>query len=128
MQEERRRSERITVELPVTFGIRKNTFFATATNLSDDGMMIEASLARKNFLRIFKPILKSSECPIEITYSILKSSECPIEITYSIAGRPASRRGRVKHYHVDFSGGQSVYRFSFGVWIPKMKMRDQRKL
>jgi hypothetical protein len=114
MQEERRRSERIMVELPVTFGIRKSTFFATATNLSDDGMMIEASLARKNFLKIFRPILKTRECPIEITYSI--------------AGRPVSRRGRIKHYHVDFSGGQSAYRFSLGVWIPKMKMRDRRKL
>lgn len=114
MQEERRHSERTMVELPVTFGMGKNTFFGTATNLSDDGMMIEASLARKNFLRIFKPILKTRECRTEITYSI--------------AGRPVSRRGRIKHYHVDFPGGQSAYRLSFGVWIPKMKMRDQKKL
>lgn len=114
MEEERRNSERIEVEIPVTFGIGKNTSFGTATNLSNDGMMIEASLARKNFLRIFEPVLKTHECPVEVNYSV--------------GGRSFSRRGKIRHYHLDFSGGQSAYRFSFGVWIPKMKMRDESKL
>lgn len=114
MEEERRNSNRIEAETPITFRIGRKTFFGTMTNLSDDGMMIEASLARKNFLKIFKPVLKNLECPVEIHYSI--------------AGRPVSRRGKIKHYHVNFSGSQSAYRLSFGVWIPKIKMRDKREL
>jgi len=114
MREERRNSQRITVETPVSFGIGKNTFFGTATNLCDDGMMIEASLARKNFLRIFNPVIKKHECPVKVNYTV--------------AGKLFSRRGKIKHYHVDFSGGQSAYRLSFGVWIPKMKLRDEREL
>jgi hypothetical protein len=114
MEEERRISERTEVEIPVTFVIGKGTFFGTATNLGDDGMMIEASLARKNFLRIFK--------------AILKAQECPVKVNYSIAGKPFTRHGRMKHYHLEFSGAQSAYRLSFGVWIPKMKVRDEREL
>ncbi len=99
--------------MTVTFGISKNTFFGTTTNLGDDGMMIETSLARKNFLRIFKPILKTHECPVEVTYSI--------------AGKLFSRRVKIKRYHVDFSGGQSAYRLSSGGWIPKLQIRDKRE-
>jgi hypothetical protein len=33
-------------------------------------MMIEASLARKNFLKIFKPVVKIHECPVEVRYTV----------------------------------------------------------
>lgn len=114
MGEERRNSQRLTAEIPVSLAIGGNTFFGTAANLGDDGMMIEASLARRNFLRVFT--------------AVIKTRECPVEVSYSIANKSFSRRGKIKHYHVDFSGGNSAYRLSFGVWIPKMKMRDERKL
>ena len=70
MEEERRNSQRTAVEMPVTFAIGKSTFFGTVTNLRDDGMMIEASLARKNFLKIFKPVVKIHECPVEVRYTV----------------------------------------------------------
>ena len=107
MGEEGRNSQRTIVEMPVTFAIGKSTFFGTATNLCDDGMMIEASLARKNFLKIFKPVVKIHECPVEVRYTA--------------GDRSFSRRGKIKHYHLDFSGGRSAYRLTFGVWIPKME-------
>ena len=114
MEEERRNSERTHVEVPVSFEIGKNTFIGTTANLCDDGMMIESSLARENVRRIFK--------------ALLKTEECPIEVNYSIKGRSFSRPGKIKHYHLDSSGGQSACRFSFGVWIPKLKMRDEKGL
>jgi hypothetical protein len=114
MQEERRNSQRVTVEMPVTFEIDKTTFFGTATNVCDDGMMIEASLARKNFLRTFNPVMKKQECPVTVNYTM--------------AGKTFSRRGKIKHYHLDYSGVQSAYRLSFGVWIPKVRLRDEREL
>jgi len=114
LEEERRDSERIKVEMPVSFEIGKNTFFGTTANLCDDGMMIESSLAHGNVRRIFKVLLKTQECPVEVNYSI--------------KGRSFSRPGRIMHYYLDFSGGQSACRFSFGVWIPKLKMRDEKGL
>lgn len=114
MEEERRDSERINFELPVSFEIGKNTFFGTMVNLGDDGVMIESSLAPENVRKIFKAFLKTDECPIKVNYSLKDKS--------------FSRPGRIKHYHVDFSGGQSACRFSFGVWIPKLKIRDESGL
>jgi hypothetical protein len=114
LQEERRNSERTKVEMPVSFEIGKDTFFGTTANLCGDGMMIESSLAPANVRRIFK--------------ALLKTDECPTNVRYSIRGKWFSRPGKIKHYHLDFSGGQSACRFSFGVWIPKMKMRDEQWL
>ena len=114
MEEERRDSERMTFEIPVTFEIGKNTFFGTTTNLCNDGMMIESSLAYGNVRRMLKVLLKTEECPVEVNYSI--------------KSKPFSRPGKIRHYHLDFSGGKSACRFSFGVWIPKLKMRYERGL
>jgi len=112
LEEERRNSERIKVEMPISFEIGKNTFFGTTANLSDDGMMIESSLAPTNVRKIFK--------------ALFKTEECPTNVRYSIRGKWFSRPGKIKHYHLDFSGRQTACRFSFGVWIPKMKMRDEK--
>ena len=114
MEEERRNSQRIELQMPVTFEIVRDVFFGTTTNLSDDGMMIESSLALPNLRRILN--------------AILKATECPITVNYSIKHRSFSRPAKIKHYHLDFSGGQSACRFSFGAWIPKMKMRDEKWL
>ena len=114
MEEERRNSERTEVEMPVSFEIGKNTFFGTMANLGDDGMMIESSLAPENVRKIFK--------------AFLKTGEPPIKVNYSIKGKSFSRPGRIKHYHLDFSGSQSACRFSCGVWIPKLKIRDEKGL
>ena len=114
MEEERRNSERTEVEMPVSFEIGKNSFFGTMVNLGDDGLMIESSLAPENVRKIFK--------------AFLKTDECPVKVNYSTKGKSFSRPGRIKHYHLDFSGSQSACRFSFGVWIPKLKMRDERGL
>ena len=38
--EEKRNSERIPFEIPVTFEIGNGTFFGTTANLCNDGMMI----------------------------------------------------------------------------------------
>ena len=56
MEEERRNSERIKVEVPVRFDIGRNTFFGTTANLCDDGMMNESSLALTNVCRIFNDL------------------------------------------------------------------------
>jgi len=114
LEEERRDSERIKVEMPVSFEIGRDTFFGTTANLCDDGMMIESSLAYGNVRRIFKVLLKTQECPVEVNYSI--------------RGRSFSRPGKIKHYHLDFSGSESACRLSFGVWIPKLKIRDEKGL
>ena len=114
MEEEKRNSDRIRFEIPVSFEIGKNTFYGTTANLCDDGMMIESSLAPGNVRRIFK--------------LLLKTEECPVDVNYSINGRPFSRPGKIRHYHLDFSGSKSACRFSFGVWIPKLKMRYEKGL
>lgn len=114
MEEEGRNSERINFEMPVSFEIGKNTFFGTMANLGDDGLMIESSLAFDNVRKIFK--------------ALLRTDECPIRVHYSIKGKSFSRPGKIKHYHLDFSGGQSACRFSFGVWIPKLKIRNEKGL
>jgi len=114
LEEERRNSGRIKVEMPVSFEIGRDTFFGTTANLCDDGMMIESSLGLGNLCRIFKVLLKTQECPVEVNYSI--------------KGRSFSRPGKIKHYHLDFSGSESACRFSFGVWIPKLKIRDEKGL
>jgi hypothetical protein len=114
LEEERRGSDRIEVEMPASFEIGRNTFFGTTANLCDDGMMIESSLAHGNVRRIFKVLLKTQECAVDVNYSI--------------RGKSFSRPGKIKHYHLDFSGSESACRFSFGVWIPKLKIRDEKGL
>jgi hypothetical protein len=114
LEEEKRNSERIPFEIPVTFDIGRNTFFGTTSNLADDGMMIESSLAQANIRKILK--------------TLLKADECQVEVNYSVKGRLFSRPGKIRHYHLDFLGSTSACRFSFGVWIPKLKMRYERGL
>ena len=114
MEEEKRSSERNKAEMPVSFEIGKNTFFGTTANLSDDGMMIESSLAHENVRRIFKVLLKTDECPVKVNYSV--------------KGKSFSRPGKIKHLHLDSSGAQSACHLSFGVWIPKLKLRDEKWL
>jgi len=111
---ERRSSKRVKIETPVTFEIGRRNFFGTTANLSDDGMVIESSFARDNIRKVLR--------------SLLKSDECPVRVRYSAEGKSFARRGVVKHYHLDFSGGQSVYRLSFGVWIPKLRIRQEKGL
>jgi hypothetical protein len=112
LEEERRRSGRSKVEMPVSCEIGKNTFFGTTANLSDDGMMIESSLAFENVRRILK--------------TLLKTDECLTNVDYSVRGNSFSRPGKIKHFHLDFSGAQLACRFSLGVWIPKLRLRDER--
>ena len=114
LEEERRDSERIPFEIPVTFEIGRNTFFGTTSNLCDNGMMIESSLAQVNIRRILK--------------TLLKADECQVEVNYSVKGRLFSRPGKIRHYHLDFLGSKAACRFSFGVWIPKLKMRYEKGL
>ena len=114
LEEERRNSGRSKVEMPVSCEVGKNTFFGTIGNLSDDGMMIESSLTRENVRRILK--------------NLLKSDECLIKVDYSVRGKCFSRPGKIRHFHLGFSGAQSACRFSFGVWIPKLRLRDERWL
>jgi hypothetical protein len=114
LEEERRNSQRNKLEMPVSVEIGRNTFFGTTADLSDDGMMIESSLVPENVRRIFKVLLKADECPVRVNYSV--------------KGRSFSRPGRIKHFHLDFPGGRLACRFSFGVWIPKLRMRDDKWL
>lgn len=114
MEEEKRNSKRVKIETPVTFEVGRKTFFGTTANLSDDGMMIESSFARDNIRKVLR--------------NLLKSGECPVWVNYTAQGKSLTRRGVIKHYHLNFSGGQSVYRLSFGVWIPKLRMRQEKGL
>jgi hypothetical protein len=111
---EMRNSERLEIEMPVTFEVGKKTFSGTAANLSDDGMLIESSLARKNIEKVLK--------------NLLKTPECPVQVRYAAEGRSFARRGIIKHYHLDFPGGDSAYRLSLGIWIPKLRMRQDKGL
>lgn len=112
--QERRNSKRVQIEIPVTFHVYKNAFSGTTANLSDDGMMIESSFARKNIQKVLR--------------HLLKGHECPVRVNYSAEGKSFMRRGIIKHYHLNFSGDESVYRLSFGVWIPKLRMRQEKGL
>jgi hypothetical protein len=114
VQQERRNSKRVEVEIPVTFQVGRKTFFGTTANLSDDGVFIESSFARKNIQRVLR--------------NLLKGQDCPVRVDYSAEGKSFARRGIVRHYHVDFSRDESVYRLSFGVWIPKLRMRQEKGL
>ncbi|NIN01196.1 MAG: hypothetical protein GTO24_24820 [candidate division Zixibacteria bacterium] len=88
LEDEKRISGRNKVEIPVTCEVGKNTFFGTTANLSDDGMMIESSLARENVRRILK--------------TLLKTDECLIKVDYSVRGKCFSRPGKIRHFHLDF--------------------------
>ena len=114
MEMERRNSKRVKIEIPVTFEIGRKTFSGTTSNLSDDGMVIESSFARKNIQKVLK--------------TLFKGDDCPVQVNYSTEGTSCTRRGTVKHYHLDFSGSKSVYRLRFGVWIPKLRIRDEKRL
>ena len=114
VEEEKRSSKRISTEMPVTFEVGRHTFFGTTDNLSDDGMMIESSLARKNIEKVLR--------------KLIKGGDCPVQVNYTAEGKSFTRRGVIKHYHLDFPGGQSVFRLSFGVWIPKLRMRQDKGL
>ena len=114
IEEERRNSDRVDFEIPVTFQIGRRAFFGTTTNFSDDGIKIESSFALENLRRILK--------------HLLRTPECPIRINYALEGKRISRKGKIKHYHLDFPGGKSAYRFSFGVWIPKLRLREEKGL
>jgi hypothetical protein len=114
VDEERRSSRRVGIEIPVTFTVGRYTFFGTTADLSEDGMMIESSLARKNIRKVLR--------------NLLRDRDCPVRVTYTAEGKSFTRRGVVKHYHLDFSGGISVFRLAFGVWIPKLKMRQEKGL
>ncbi len=98
--------------MPVSGEIGKNTFFGTTANLSDDGMMIESSLAPENVRRIFKVLLKTDECQVKVNYSV--------------KGKSFSRPGKIKYFHVDCSDGKSACRFPFEVWISRLKLRDEK--
>ena len=110
--EERRHSTRADIEVPVNFHVGRKKFFGTTANLSDDGMMIESSFARENLRRVLR--------------RLLKRNDCAVRVTYAAEGKSFTRRGMIKHYHLHFSGGQSAYRLSFGVWIPKLRLRQQK--
>ena len=114
MQEERRDSKRVKIEIPITFEVGRKTFFGTTANLSDDGMMIESSFARENIRKVLR--------------RLLKAKECPVQVNYAVEGKQFSRRGMIRHYHLSFSGGESAYRLSFGVWIPQLRMRQEKGL
>jgi hypothetical protein len=114
VEEERRKSKRMEIEIPVTFQVEKGTFFGTTANISDDGMMIESSFARRNIQRVLR--------------TLLRESESGVRVNYTAEGKSFTRRGIIKHYHLNFSGGESAYRLSFGVWIPKLRMRQEKGL
>jgi hypothetical protein len=109
---ESRNSDRLGIEIPVTFEVGRKIFSGTTANLSDDGMMIESSFARENIRKVLR--------------NLLKSKECPVRVNYSAEGKSFTRRGLIKHYHLDFLGGDSAYRLSLGVWVPKLKMRQEK--
>ncbi len=114
MEEEMRNSSRLEIEIPVTFEVDKKTFSGTTANISDDGMMIESSFARENIRRVLR--------------NLLKRKECPVKVSYLAEGKSFTRNGIIKHYHLDFTGGESAYRLSFGVWVPKLRMRQEKGL
>jgi hypothetical protein len=114
VEEERRNSKRMNIETPITFAMGRKRFFGTTANLSDDGMMIESSFARDNIRKVLR--------------RLLRGRECPVQVKYTAKGRSFTRRGIVRHYHLKFSGGQSVYRLSLGVWIPKLRIRQEKGL
>ncbi|NIQ39970.1 MAG: hypothetical protein GTN81_15495 [Proteobacteria bacterium] len=109
-----RNSDRQEIEIPVTFQVGRRTFSGTTANLSEDGMMIESSFARENIRKVLR--------------NLLKTRECPVRVKYFAEGKSFTRRGVIKHYHLDFLGGESVYRLSFGVWVPKLRMRQKKGL
>jgi hypothetical protein len=114
VEQERRTSQRIQFETPITFEVEKRRFFGTTANLSDDGMMIESSFARDKVRRVIR--------------RLMRGDNCPVQVTYTARGKSLTRQGMIKHYRVDYSDGQSVYRLSFGVWIPKLRMRQEKGL
>jgi hypothetical protein len=112
--EERRDSARHGREISVSFEIAKMRFFGITTNMSDDGMLIEAAITPDKARKLFN--------------TLLKDDEKRVTITYSIDDKDVVRQGAIKHYHLDYLGQREIFRVSLGVWIPKRSMRDEKDL
>lgn len=113
-QEEKRNSQRTKIEIPLTFKVGRRRFSGTTANLSDDGMLIESSFAKENVRKLLR--------------RLLQNEECPVVIDYTARGKSFTRRGMIRHFQLSFSGRQRAYRLSIGVWIPKLRIRQEKGL
>jgi len=103
---ERRKHQRVGVELPLSYRIGRKTLVGSAVNACDEGMMVESYLSPKGALELFKILEKRPNYRLEV------------EFTYE--GNTDLRDVEIKHFHLDFSGCEA-YRFTVGFWLPKME-------
>ena len=106
LPEEKRRFERLDVDLPVIYKIGRYTLTGTTVNVSNEGLFVESSLSAKTASRVFK-----------ILY---KNPKYRLEMEYSYQDRAYVRDAEVKHFHMD-SSGSGPYRLKIGFWIPPME-------
>jgi hypothetical protein len=102
---ERRKHERVSVELPLTYKIGRRTLIGSTVNACDEGMMVESYLSSKAALKVVEVLEKIPDFRLEV------------EFTYE--GNTDLRQVEIKHFHLDFSGSEA-YRFTVGFWLPGM--------
>ena len=103
---ERRRYERSRIDLPVIYKVGKNTLTGTTMNVCNEGILVESSLSSKVALNVIK--------------ILSKKPGYRLEVEYTCEGNTYLRDAEVRHFHLDFPGGEP-YRLTVGFWIPKIE-------
>jgi hypothetical protein len=101
-----RRYERSWIEFPVVYTIGKITLTGSTVNACNEGIMVESYLSSKTAFKVFRILNKNPGYRLEMEY------------TYE--GNTFLRDAEIRHFHVDFSGGEP-YRITLGFWIPKLE-------
>ncbi len=108
---ERRKQERVPVELPLSYTIGTKTLIGSTVNACDEGMMVESYLSSRMALKVFKILDK------------IPDYRMGVEFTYE--GNTERRNVEIKHFHLDFSGSEA-YRLTVGFWLPMTKSELSR--
>ncbi len=101
---ERRKHDRVPVELPLSYKIGKKTLIGNTVNACDEGIMVESYLSSKAAFKIFKALERVPDYRLGV------------EFIYE--GNTDRRDAEIKHFHLDFSGS-AAYRLTVGFWLPK---------
>jgi hypothetical protein len=103
---DRRKHERVSVELPLAYRIGKKTLLGSTVNVCHEGILVESYLSSRTALDVFKVMKKMQNLRLDV------------EFTYE--GKRDLRDVEIKHFHLDYSGCEA-YRFTVGFWLPRIE-------
>ena len=102
---EQRKHQRSPVEFPVVYKVGGTTLTGSTLNASNEGILVESCLSAKTAFKVFKVLNRKPGYRLKIEYSY--------------GGNTYLRDAEVKHFRLDFSGGDP-YHLRIGFWIPKI--------